>query len=258
MTNQSKPLIEVNDLQVKYESQQGTVVAIEAVNLQLHRGEIGVLIGPSGCGKSTLLHILAGVKHDYSGEVLHTSESTQNAKPKTALILQDYGLFPWKTIRDNIGLGLAIRKQGKVEMMKTIERVAEQMGIDHLLDRYPNALSGGQRQRVAIARALALQPDVLLMDEPFSALDALTREELQDLIVTLWKETHLSVLLVTHSIEEAAYLGQRIFVMSPSPGRVIATVKNEAAGVPDFRGKPEFYQLCHELRSYLKRERDRK
>ncbi len=254
--NQSKPLIEVNDLSVKYASQQGTVTAIDAVNLQLHRGEIGVLIGPSGCGKSTLLHILAGIKQDYIGQLLYTGMPTDKADLNTALILQDYGLFPWKTVRENIGLGLSIRNKSKSEIAKAIEQVAQQLGISHLMERYPKALSGGQRQRVAIARALALKPDLLLMDEPFSALDALTREELQDLVIALWKEEQMSVLLVTHSIEEAAYLGQQIYVMSPSPGQIIASVRNDYAGEPSFRGKPEFYQLCHELRSYLKKERE--
>lgn len=239
---------------MEYEGQADKVVAIDSTSLHINKGEIGVLIGPSGCGKSTLLHILAGVKRDYHGQVLHASGSAQEAHKKTALILQDYGLFPWKTVQENVALGLRIRKFSKEIISEKVDQVLQQIGIIHLKNRYPRELSGGQRQRVAIARSLALEPDLLLMDEPFSALDALTREELQDLVINLWQQRQMSVLLVTHSIEEAAYLGQRIFVMSHSPGRIIKTVENPLAGDAALRGKPEFYELCTLLRSHLKRE----
>lgn len=247
-------LIEVKNIQVEYEGPKNKVIAIKSVNLKLNKGEIGVLIGPSGCGKSTLLHILAGVKQDYDGQVLYAGGSPQAAHQKTSLILQDYGLFPWKTVQENVAVGLKIRKLSKAKITEKVEQVLTQLGIIHLKERYPRELSGGQRQRVAIARSIALEPDLLLMDEPFSALDALTREELQDLVIKLWQQRQMSVLLVTHSIEEAAYLGQRIFVMSASPGQIIATVDNPRAGDATLRGKPEFYELCTRLRSHLKKE----
>lgn len=247
-------LFSINNLHVQYRSKSETIVAIQNVHMSLNVGEIGVLIGPSGCGKSTIMHILAGVKHDYSGEVLYAGRPLSTTMPKTALILQDYGLLPWKTVMDNVALGLQIRKQNKQQIRFTVDQILEQMGISYLKHRYPKELSGGQRQRVAIARALALQPELLLMDEPFSALDALTREELQELLIDLWKKWKMSILLVTHNIEEAAYLGQKIFVMSPSPGTILHTVKNDLAGDPTMRDKPEFYELCQLLRSFFKRE----
>lgn len=255
-TDKSSGWVKVSDLGVRFPNKNGAVVALHSINLELQRGEFGIVIGPSGCGKSTLLHILAGINDHYEGQALHAGVPPKEMTHKTALILQDYGLFPWKTVWDNVALGLRIRKYDKVERTNEVNRVLQQLGIAHLHDRYPRELSGGQRQRVAIARALALKPDLLLMDEPFSALDALTREELHDVVLQLWQEQGMTILLVTHNIEEAAYLGQRIFVMSPSPGTIIDTVVNISAGSQTFRGQREYYDLCHRLRTSLKKETD--
>jgi taurine transport system ATP-binding protein len=239
----------VRDVSVEYLHKGKIVKAVQSVNLTLHQGEIGVIIGPSGCGKSTLLHVLAGLNRNYRGEV-RINSGFNHGEVDTAIILQDYGLFPWKTVWENVALGLKIRKYPRI--MERTKEILVQMGMLQLSMRYPSQLSGGQRQRVAIARALALKPQLLLMDEPFSALDALTREELQELLLGIWQDSGMGILLVTHNIEEAVFLGKRIFIMSPSPGTIIHEVVNPLAGDRNSRGKREFYELCSSLRSMLK------
>lgn len=165
--------------------------------------------------------------------------------------LQDFGLLPWKTVWENIILGLQFRKKPPQEMKEAVETILEKMDLYSLAKRYPVQLSGGQRQRVAIARALVLEPKLLLMDEPFSSLDALTREEIQDFLLEIWQDTRLTTLLITHNIEEAVFLGQKIFVMSSCPGRIIEKVENHLAGDYDLRGRVQFVEMCSYLRSFL-------
>ncbi|AQS58131.1 ABC transporter ATP-binding protein [Desulforamulus ferrireducens] len=244
--------LSVKDLQVAYLQKGKTIKALDAVDLSLSQGKTGVIIGPSGCGKSTLFNVLAGLNQDYVGQVLIDGKVPQGGG-ETALILQDYGLLPWKTVWDNVVLGLQLRGKATPEMQGQVERVLDKLGLLSLAKRYPAQLSGGQRQRVAIARALVLEPKLLLMDEPFSSLDALTREEIQDFLLEIWQETKLTILLITHNIEEAVFLGQQIFVMSPGPGRVIQVVTNEMAGDHELRGKLPFLEMCSSLRSLLHR-----
>lgn len=244
--------IEIKSLQASFWEGDRETHVLEAVNLSLERGKIGVLIGPSGCGKSTLLSILAGLKQDFAGEALINGKRCSEHKT-TALILQDYGLLPWKQCWQNVILGLQIRNKDKREINHAAAEIMEQLGIAHLAGRYPAQLSGGQRQRVAIARALVLKPDLLLMDEPFSSLDALTREEMQELILKIWRQNQTTIFVVTHDIEEAAFLGQHIFVMSPLPGRIVEQVDNKHAGDLKSRGKREFYEMCTHLRGLLRR-----
>lgn len=248
----SKNFIEVNSLQVEYTQQSNRVTALQSVNLTLEQGKIGVLIGPSGSGKSTLLHVLAGMNSYYAGQVSINSKPPSITSMSTALILQDYGLLPWKNVWSNVALGLDIRKVDPAMISEKVEAILKSLGLANLAYRYPAQLSGGQRQRVAIARALALKPELLLMDEPFSSLDALTREELQELLLELWQDSNMTILLVTHGIEEAAFLGQKIFAMSSLPGRIIGTVDNHLAGDINTRGKSEYYELCSHLRSLLR------
>ncbi|MFZ7103657.1 MAG: ABC transporter ATP-binding protein [Peptococcaceae bacterium] len=244
--------LEVKSLQVEYLQQDNSFIALQSADLTLEKGKIGVLIGPSGSGKSTLLHVLAGLKNEFGGQVLVKGGPASVTNKGTALILQDYGLLPWKTVWHNTALGLEIRKFNSGDIRNHVEKILNKLGILALAGRYPVQLSGGQRQRVAIARALALEPELLLMDEPFSSLDALTREELQDLLLQIWQETRMTILLVTHGIEEAVFLGQKIFVMSSAPGRIIKTVDNKLAGDINSRGKQEYYELCSRLRSLLR------
>ncbi len=203
-------------------------------------------MGPSGCGKTTLLSLIAGLLPVTSGELLVAGEAVQPRRPGTSLVLQEYGLLPWKTVRRNAGLGLEIRGQS----LEAADRALAEVGLKELANRWPHQLSGGQRQRVAIARSLALEPDLLLMDEPFSALDALTREEMQDLLLSIWQRRQTSLVLVTHSIAEAVYLGQQIIVLSPRPGRIVGHFRNESVG--DRRGR-RFHELINEIRDTLEK-----
>jgi len=196
------------------------------------------------------LNVISGLHNHYRGNVW-----IDNQEPRvyadTALILQDYGLLPWKTVWENIMLGLQIKKLPKQERVQRTEKILDQMGLTSLAKRYPAQLSGGQRQRIAIARSLVLEPRLLLMDEPFSSLDALTREEMQEYLLNIWRKTKQTILLITHNIEEAVFLGQEIFVMSPSPGTIQRKITNSLAGNYDLRGKVEYLTMVNDLRSSL-------
>lgn len=224
----------------------GETVAVRDVSFDLPRGETLAVVGPSGCGKTTLLGLIAGLMPVTSGELLVDGAPVQPRRPGTALILQDYGLLPWKTVRENAALGLRIRRLPP----DAADQALREVGIADLAKRWPHQLSGGQQQRVAIARALALGPDLLLMDEPFSALDALTREEMQDLLLAIWRKRKTSLVLVTHSITEAVYLGQQIMVLSPRPGRVVSLFQNPAVGD---RRAAAFHSMVNRVRDALEK-----
>ncbi len=238
-------MISVNDVSKVYED--GTV-ALKNVSFEVEKGEICSIIGPSGCGKSTLLLIIAGLIKPSNGHVKIDGRVVDKPRRDVALILQDYGLFPWKTVYDNIALGLRIRKIGKREERRIVTDLIERLGLRGFEKHYPKQLSGGMRQRVAIARALAIQPNILLMDEPFSSLDALTREKLQNFLLELWNERKMTVILVTHSIEEAVFLGRKIVVLTPRPGRVKTIIENPSAGDVNYRWTEEFFERCREVR----------
>ncbi len=221
-------------------------VALRDVSFRLPVGQTLAVVGPSGCGKTTLLSLMAGLAPVNEGELLVAGSPVQPRRPGTALILQDYGLLPWKTVRENVALGLRIRSMDPAPADLALKEV----GIAELASRWPHQLSGGQRQRVAIARSLALGPDLLLMDEPFSALDALTREEMQDLLLSIWRKRRTSLVLVTHSITEAVYLGQQIIVLSPRPGRIVGHFQNGSVGD---RRSPAFFELVNEVRDALEK-----
>ncbi len=238
-------MISVNDVSKVYED--GTV-ALKNVSFEVEKGEICSIIGPSGCGKSTLLLIIAGLIKPSDGHVKIDGRVVDKPRRDVALILQDYGLFPWKTVYDNIALGLRIRKIGRGEEKWIVNSLIERLGLRGFEKHYPKQLSGGMRQRVAIARALAIQPNILLMDEPFSSLDALTREKLQNFLLELWNERKMTVILVTHSIEEAVFLGRKIVVLTPRPGRVKTIIENPSAGDVNYRWTEEFFERCREVR----------
>jgi NitT/TauT family transport system ATP-binding protein len=208
------------------------------------------IIGPSGCGKTTLLYILAGLIHPTAGRASIPAPRNDQAGG-IAFVLQDYGLFPWKTVYQNIELGMKLRKIPRRIRQDTVNRLLQEMELAGLGFRFPSRLSGGQQQRVAIARALAIDPDILLMDEPFSSLDAMTREHLQNLMIDIWNRTRLSFLIVTHSVEEAVFLGRRILVMGGQPGRIQTVVDNPGFGSPAFRMKPGFFECQKQVRTAL-------
>lgn len=224
------------------------------------RGEAWAVLGPSGCGKTTLLYLLAGLCLPTRGRVLIDGQSLERPRPHTGLILQEYGLLPWATVRQNAALGLRIRNfygpDGKHAPRDYIPEAdvqpwLERLGIAEIGTKYPGQISGGQRQRTAIARTLALRPDLLLMDEPFSSLDAPTREGLQVLTLELQAEQGLTLVIVTHAIEEAAFLGRKILLLGPPPNTDPVVVENPGAGQPDYRQSAEYFALCRVLRARL-------
>lgn len=229
------------------------------VDFRLSRDQTLAVVGPSGCGKTTLLYALCGLARPDAGQVLLDGEPVRGPGPgsgpgsggEMAIILQDYGLLPWKTVLENVALGLKIRGVGRAERNAEAARILADMGLAGREADYPARLSGGEQQRVAIARAYALRPKLLLMDEPFSSLDAITRERLQETLLATWRTAGVPFLLVTHSVEEAAFLGRRILVMAGSPATIVARFDNPGCGAPGYRGAPEFYERVREVRAAM-------
>lgn len=238
-------MIDVKNLSVFY----GSEGALDKVSFNLEKNTTCAVIGPSGCGKTTLLYCLAGLLAPDSGSVMVNGEQIKGIRQDTALILQDYGLFPWKTVWKNVALGLQVRGGDRKQDKLSVEAILKELGIEQYKNKYPIELSGGQKQRVGIGRALALKPDLLLMDEPTSALDAITKEHLQNLILKLYKSHPMTVMLVTHSIEEAVFLGQRIAVMDKGKIRVI--LDNPYFGDEDLRSKQDYYDICLRVRRFM-------
>lgn len=214
----------------------------------VQRGESWTIVGPSGCGKTTLLYLLAGLRRPSAGEIRIQGEVLSSPRPATGLVLQDYGLLPWATAWDNVALGLKIRGVNRADTARRVEEWMARLNILELRDKFPAALSGGQRQRVAIARTLTLEPDLLLMDEPFSSLDAFTREDLQGLAVSLLDEGERASVLVTHDVQEAVFIGRRILTLGKPPTRSPVIMENPRAHQPEYRGSAEFYEMCRRVK----------
>lgn len=245
-------MIKFSDCSLEYRQDKSRIKVYEAFNLTIERGESVVLIGPSGCGKSTLLYLLAGLLRPTSGKVLIEGKEIDKPRQKTGFILQDYGLFPWLTVEDNVKLGLKIRRLPQEKFKERIDSILSEMGLFEFKRHFPSQLSGGQKQRVALARVLALNPDLLLMDEPLSSLDALTRERLQNLLLNIWQKGNLTTVLVTHDIEEAIFLGSRIIVLADNlPTSIIREIKNPSVGTKNYRNTEEFFQLATLVRTLL-------
>lgn len=225
--------------------------ALDCLSIDVAQGESVAIIGPSGCGKSTMLRLASGLLAPTSGQVLADGERVSGPRKGTALILQDFGLLPWKTVYQNAELGILIHKVNPEERRVRTLAALEKVGLAGFEKSYPSQLSGGMKQRLALARAIAMDVDALLMDEPLSALDAILREELQDMLLSLWKERRYTQILVTHSIEEAVFLGQRIVVMAPRPSRVVATISNPEMGDLSYRNDDVFFERCREVRAAL-------
>jgi NitT/TauT family transport system ATP-binding protein len=200
----------------------GDFQALQGAELRINEGEFVCLIGASGCGKSTLLRIVAGFEQASDGYVFVGGREVSGPGPDRGMVFQDYGLFPWLTVRQNIGFGPAARGLRKALIRETTDRFIDMVGLSQFADAYPHQLSGGMKQRVAIARVLANDAKVVLMDEPFGALDAMTRERLQDELLDIWARTKLTVIFVTHAIEEAILLADRVVAMAPGPGRIVS------------------------------------
>lgn len=247
----SAPRIEFNDVSLSYGRPSDETEALSGLRFSVEAGASVALIGPSGCGKSSALRMIAGLTSPTAGEVLVGGRPVAKPRRSTALIPQNLGLFPWKTALDNVTVGLSIRKVARSEARRRGREAMREVGLEGFEAAYPRELSGGMQQRLAFARAIALDMDVLLMDEPLSAIDALLREQLQDALLDLWASSGHTQVLVTHSIEEAVYLGQRILVLSGHPGRLVADIANSGAGTRSHRDSSEFAAVCRKVRAAL-------
>ncbi|MBW2052437.1 MAG: ATP-binding cassette domain-containing protein [Deltaproteobacteria bacterium] len=255
-------MIEVENLTFAY---TGQASIFEDFNLHVGRGETWAVIGPSGCGKSTLLYLLAGLRRPLAGKIVIAGEEIVRPRPETGLILQDHGLLPWATVIENARLGQRIRdfygpdgkhapkdnKRKKEIDSSQVTYWLKRLGIIDLSEKYPSQLSRGERQRTAIARTLSLEPDILLMDEPFSALDEPTREDLRDIIKQCQWETNLTNILVTHDIEEAIFVGKKILVLRDGVNREPWIIENNLAGQDDESNRENFALLREKLKAYL-------
>lgn len=216
-----KPVITINQAQVTYSSQKEAVLALEPINLSINKGEFVCLVGPSGCGKSTLLKLMAGYLKPTQGNIRMNGKIIEGADWQKGVVFQSSTLFPWLNVRQNIEYGLKVRKIDKQKRSMAVASILEKINMIDVANRYPFELSGGMKQRISMARSLVNQPELLLMDEPFGALDALTRLQMQSLMRNIWSVSQQTIFLITHDIEEALSLGTRILVMSKAPGQII-------------------------------------
>jgi NitT/TauT family transport system ATP-binding protein len=231
--------------------------AVRDIDLEVADGEFLVLAGPSGCGKSTLLDLLAGLTVPSAGKILVDGEAVSGPGLDRGIVFQQYALLPWRTAIENIEFGLEASKLRRRERKTRAREYLDLVGLSGFEGRYPHELSGGMKQRVAIARSLAYDPEVLLMDEPFAALDALTRDSLQSQLLRIWERTGKTIVFITHSIDEAVYLGQRVAVMSARPGRIKAVIDidiDNRADVADVRSSAEFGHYRHLVWEQLRDE----
>jgi NitT/TauT family transport system ATP-binding protein len=256
MHGSSAPHIRVDGVDKTFESADRQVTALKDIRLDIPHGQFTCLLGPSGCGKSTLLNAVAGFSLPSSGTITVDGVPVTAPGPDRGMVFQEYALFPWMTVEDNIAFGLHLKGMGKMEIRRRVGDLLGMLSLGDFRQRFPKDLSGGMRQRVAIARVLALDSPIMLMDEPFGALDALTRRNLQDELLRIWSELRKTILFVTHSIEEAVYLADRIVVMTYRPG----TVKRDLlVDMPRMRDPAslEFNALKRELGVLVMEEQQR-
>ena len=248
--------IEVHNVEKVFATSDREVVALKGINLTIPKGQFVCLLGPSGCGKSTLLNAMAGFQLPTAGRIAVSGAEVMKPGPERGMVFQEYALFPWMTVGDNVSFGLELKGMDRREIVERVDALLVTLGLTEFKGRYPKDLSGGMRQRVAIARVLAIDSPIMLMDEPFGALDALTRRTLQDELIRIWAEFQKTVVFVTHSIEEAIYLADRIVVMTFRPG----TVKRDvmvSMGRPRDTAAPEFNALKRELTMLVMEEQAR-
>jgi NitT/TauT family transport system ATP-binding protein len=258
LADRQAPKLSVENLSKSYlirDSQQLTV--LQNINLEIFPREFICLVGASGCGKSTLLNIIAGLTPPSSGEVLVDGRSvTGRPGSDRGMVFQGYTLYPWLTVAQNIAFGLQFQQMSRSAQRDKVGYFLNVVGLEKFAHSYPKQLSGGMKQRVAIARALANEPAVLLMDEPFGALDAQTKEQMQEFLLELWSKTHVTVLMITHDVEEAIYLSQRIYVMSCRPGQIKSEI---AIDLPEHREldiklTPEFVDIKRQVLQFMRHE----
>jgi len=252
----TEPVIQVDDLSLTFQTNDGPVHALSNIDLDVQQGDFISLIGPSGCGKTTLLRVIADLEKATSGEI-----SVNGVSPEAARLTRGYGyvfqaagLYPWRTIAKNVSLPLEIMGLSAAQRRERVSRNLELVNLQGFENKYPWQLSGGMQQRASIARALAVEPDLLLMDEPFGALDEIVRDHLNEQLLALWAKTNKTVVFVTHSIPEAVYLSSHIVVMSPRPGRIQDIVVSDLPKdrTLDIRETPEFLRLANRVREGLR------
>jgi NitT/TauT family transport system ATP-binding protein len=246
-------ILDVQDLRKSYGEGEGATTIFDHVSLKIHRREFICVVGASGCGKSTLARIVAGLDDSSGGQILLDGHAVQGPGPDRGMVFQGYTLFPWLTVKRNVMFGLSMGGESPTIADSEARQWLEMVGLSKYEDAYPHELSGGMKQRVAIARALANKPRILLMDEPFAALDAQTRAQMQHYLLQIWKKVDITVLFITHDLEEAAFLADRILVMGANPGRVIEFIENP---VPRPREEkhflsPEFLALKKRLEEHI-------
>ena len=248
----AEPILRVERLGKRY----GAVEALRGADLLVEQGEFICLLGASGCGKSTLLRVIAGFEPASEGRVVVAGRPVTGPGPDRGMVFQDYGLFPWLSVRDNIGFGPKARGLPRDEVAAVADRFVGVVGLTRFADAFPHQLSGGMKQRVAIARVLANDARLVLMDEPFGALDAMTRERLQDELLAIWAAQRLTVIFVTHAIEEAILLADRVIVMSPGPGHIVADERIDLPRPRDV-ASPEFNDVRRRLGALVHSEHGR-
>jgi len=228
-------------------------VILANISLDVYQGDFITILGQSGGGKSTLLKLLGGFLNPSSGNILFDGQPLKGINPKIGMIFQEHNLYPWLNVEQNISFGFRIRDEKRIHYACKVKEIIEQVGLSHAKKLYPHQLSGGMRQRVAIARSITVQPDILLLDEPFSALDVQLRRRLQDFLLSIWRETSTTMVLVTHNVEEAILLGQKLIVIGDQPGRLIETINISHSAFSD-RYHLKFLQLQRYLETTIEKD----
>ncbi|WP_338669409.1 ABC transporter ATP-binding protein [Pseudodesulfovibrio methanolicus] len=246
-------MLSIDNLGKVFDSNKGEVTALEDINLTVDRGELAVIVGPSGCGKSTLLNIVAGLERATSGAAVLEGEPITGPGADRGMVFQSYTLFPWLTVRKNVEFGLRLKGVPAAERAETARKYIDLVGLAEFENALPKELSGGMKQRVAIARVLANKPVMLLMDEPFGALDAQTRLLLQELLLDVWRQESSTILFITHDIDEAILLADNVYIMSRRPGRIKAKVPVDIARPRDHKASltPEFSRVKSRIMDLL-------
>ncbi len=256
--NHSKIALKLDHVRKEFPAKSGTpFVAIENINLDIYQGEFVSIVGPSGCGKSTLLDLVAGLTKPTAGQLLLSGKPITGPGLDRGIVFQQYALYPWLTALENIEFGLEAKGIAKKARREQALYYLKLVGLSGFEQHYPNELSGGMKQRVAIARSLAYEPEILLMDEPFAALDAQTRETLQEELINIWKKSKSTIIFITHSIDEAIYLSQRVAILTSRPGRVkhVIDIPEVIQGRgADVRSSLEYGQIRHQIWSLLSEE----
>ena len=219
MSHSREVIVDVQQLRKAFPGKP-PIVAINEASFQVYKGEIFCIVGPSGCGKTTLLRLIAGLEKPTSGKIFVNNKLVTKPGPDRVMVFQESTLFPWRTVLENVSFGLELRKESPKNLIQKAREYIKLVGLEGFEDKYPHQLSGGMKQRAELARALACNPEILLMDEPFGALDAQTRNLMQDELLTIWSKTRKTIIFVTHNIEESIYLGDRVLILTARPAKV--------------------------------------